>query len=49
MKTIITLLLSLLLVACASTDSLQLSNSKGKSFIVSGKNYEQYGVRQLWP
>jgi hypothetical protein len=41
MKVIVAVLLSLLLVACASTDALQLSNGKGKSFIVSGKNYEQ--------
>lgn len=34
-------LLSLLLAACASTDALQLSNGKGKNFIVSGKSYEQ--------
>lgn len=30
-----------LLVACASTDALQLSNGKGRSFTVSGQNYEQ--------
>lgn len=41
MKIILTLLLSLLAAGCASTDALQLSNGKGKSFIVSGKNYEQ--------
>ena len=35
------LLLSLLLAACASTNDLQLSNGKGKSFIVSGRSYEQ--------
>ncbi len=41
MKIILTLLLSLYLSACVSTDSLQLSNGKGKSFSVSGKSYEQ--------
>ena len=41
MRVLLTLLLSLLAAACASTDALQLSNGKGKSFIVSGKNYEQ--------
>jgi hypothetical protein len=35
------ILLSLFLVACASTDALQLSNGKGKSFAVSGRNYAQ--------
>lgn len=41
MKPLVPLLLSLLLAACASTDDLQLSNGKGKSFIVSGRSYEQ--------
>ena len=41
LKIIVILLLSLHLGACASTDALQLSNGKGKSFTVSGKNYEQ--------
>jgi len=42
MKTIIgAMLLSLYLIGCVSTDNLQLSNGKGKSFVVSGKNYEQ--------
>jgi hypothetical protein len=41
MKFFISLLLGLLLVACASTDDLQLSNGKGKSFIVNGRSYEQ--------
>lgn len=43
MRMIIVLLslLSLLLAACVSTDNLQLSNGKGKSFSVSGKDYEQ--------
>lgn len=35
------ILLSVLLAACASTDDLQLSHGKGKSFIVSGRSYEQ--------
>lgn len=35
------LLVALSLYACASTDSLQLSNGKGKSYSVSGKSYEQ--------
>jgi hypothetical protein len=35
------ILVSLFLVACASTDALQLSNGKGKSFTVTGKNYTQ--------
>lgn len=29
------------LTGCVGTDSLQLSNGKGKSFIVSGKRYER--------
>ncbi len=41
MKIIVPLLLCLLLPACASTNDLQLSNGNGKSFIVSGKSYEQ--------
>ena len=41
MRVILSLLLSLLPAACTSTDALQLSNGKGRSFIVSGKNYEQ--------
>lgn len=41
MRVTLALLLGLLAAACASTDALQLSNGKGKSFIVSGKNYEQ--------
>jgi hypothetical protein len=36
-----TLMLSLLLAACISTDNLQLSNAKGVNFTVSGKSYEQ--------
>jgi len=35
------LLASLLLTACVSTDSLQSSNQKGASYIVTGKSYEQ--------
>lgn len=34
-------LLAACLSACVTTDSLQLSNGKGKSFLVSGRNYEQ--------
>lgn len=41
MKIIVALLSCTLLVACASTDALQLSNGKGRSFTVSGQNYEQ--------
>ena len=41
LKIIIAMLLSQLLAACVSTNDLQLSNSKGKSFIVSGRNYQQ--------
>lgn len=47
-KTIVVILLVIAALAlgscltgCASTDSLQLSNGNGKSFIVSGKRYEQ--------
>lgn len=35
------MLASLLLTACVSTDSLQSSNQKGVSYIVTGKSYEQ--------
>lgn len=41
LKILTPLLLSLLLAACVSTNDLQLSNGKGKSFVVSGRNYEQ--------
>ena len=41
MKIVAGLLLGLCLSACTSIDHLQLSNGKGKSFSVSGKNYEQ--------
>lgn len=41
LKIIVALLSCTLLVACASTDALQLSNGKGRSFTVSGQNYEQ--------
>lgn len=41
MKVALALLPVLCLAACASTDALQLSNGKGKSFTVSGRNYEQ--------
>jgi len=35
------LLWGLLLTACVSTDSLQLSNEKGANYVVTGKSYEQ--------
>ncbi len=35
------LLASLSLVACTSTDNLQLSNGKGASFAVTGRSYDQ--------
>lgn len=41
MKFMIVPFMGLLLAACASVDSLQLSNGGGKSFVVQGKNYEQ--------
>lgn len=45
MQTILTktlaLLWCLLLTACVSTDSLQLSNGKGSNYAVTGKSYEQ--------
>lgn len=41
MKFMIVPFMGLLLAACASVDSLQLSNGSGKSFVVPGKNYEQ--------
>ena len=41
LKIIIAMLLSQLLAACVSTNDLQLSNGKGKSFSVSGRNYQQ--------
>lgn len=41
MKVFIKLILGMLLIGCTSTDSLQLSNGKGASFVVSGKSYEQ--------
>lgn len=41
MKIILQTLLCLLLASCASTDDLQLSNGKGKYFIVKGRSYEQ--------
>lgn len=40
-KSALALLWSLLLTACVSTDSLQLSNEKGSSYVVTGKSYEQ--------
>ena len=41
MKTIAACLAVSLLAACVGTDSLQLSNGEGKSFLVSGRTYEQ--------
>lgn len=41
MKVVMALLLGLLSASCATTDSLQLSNGKGQSFILTGKTYEQ--------
>jgi hypothetical protein len=41
MKTIAAGIVSLCLSACASTDDLQLSNGKGKSFVVAGENYDR--------
>lgn len=35
------LLVAACLSACVTTDNLQLSDGKGRSFLVSGKNYEQ--------
>ena len=40
-KVLTAALLSGLAVACTTTDSLQLSNGKGQSFLVSGRTYEQ--------
>lgn len=40
-KTAVVLPLVLQLMACVSTDSLQLSNGKGSSYVVTGKSYEQ--------
>jgi hypothetical protein len=42
LKVVLASLLGLLSASCGTTtDSLQLSNGKGKSFIVTGKTYEQ--------
>jgi len=41
LKSAFALLWSLLLTACVSTDSLQLSNAKGSNYVVTGKSYEQ--------
>jgi len=41
MKMTLAALSCLPLLACVSTDTLQLSNGGGKSFVVSGKSYEQ--------
>lgn len=41
LKIIGALLPALFLTACASTNDLQLSNGKGKSFLVSGRSYAQ--------
>lgn len=41
MRIIIAFLLSMILVACTTTDNLQLSSGKGANFSVSGKNYDQ--------
>jgi len=41
LKSALVLLGSLLLAACVSTDSLQLSNEKGANYVVTGKSYEQ--------
>lgn len=41
LKIIGALLPSLLLAACASTNDLQFSNGKGKSFLVTGRSYAQ--------
>lgn len=41
MKALVAALLGLGLAACTTTDSLQLSSGKGRSFLVSGKTYEQ--------
>jgi hypothetical protein len=43
-KILMAALLSGFAVGCATTDSLQLSNGKGQSFLVSGKTYEQVWV-----
>lgn len=40
-KTAVSLPLVLQLMACVSTDSLQLSNGKGSNYVVTGKSYEQ--------
>jgi formylmethanofuran:tetrahydromethanopterin formyltransferase len=40
-KILMAALLSGLAVACTTTDSLQLGNGKGQSFLVSGRTYEQ--------
>jgi hypothetical protein len=39
MKIAVTMMLPL--SACVSTDSLQLSNGKGASYVVTGRSYEQ--------
>lgn len=41
LKRALALLWSLLLTACGSTDTLQLSNEKGSNYVVTGKSYEQ--------
>ncbi len=41
MTRIAALLVTACLCACATTDNLQPGDGKGKSFLVSGKNYEQ--------
>lgn len=41
MRVLCVYLLSLLVSACVSTDGLQLSNGRGKSFAVYGASYEK--------
>lgn len=41
LKSVLALLWSLLLTACVSSDTLQLSNEKGSNYVVTGKSYEQ--------
>lgn len=41
LKGVLAWLGSLLLTACVSTDSLQLSNASGANYLVTGKSYEQ--------
>lgn len=41
LKVVVSIFLGVLVTACVTASDLQLSNGKGKSFLVSGRSYEQ--------